>query len=96
MSNRRKRQARRRKLSTYERWMADRYRPHRQYTAAEVRKILVDDGIARRPTPLAWFMLAIDYISVKDRTDKDTVFIQINDEVRSVTGFNLPTSGLTV
>jgi hypothetical protein len=94
VSNRRKRQHRRRILTAEERWLRDRYRPHRNYTSTEVRAILIEDGINRQPTPIEWFIAAIEYISVKDRTDKDLVFRSVNDEVRAVTGLNLPTSGL--
>jgi hypothetical protein len=94
MSNRRKRQHRRRILTAGERYLADRYPPHRNLSSSDVRRILIEDGTKRQPTPLAWFLTGIEYISVKDKVDADTVFIQINDEVTAATGLPLPTSGL--
>jgi hypothetical protein len=90
MSNRRKRQARRRALTPHQRWHADRYRPHRQYTAAQVRTILVEDSCLRRDIPLTWFVYGIVYIAAKERRSKEAVTIEIQEAVREKTGLPLP------
>lgn len=90
MSNRRKRRARRQTLTPQQRWEADRYRPHRDYTAAEVRKILVDDAILRRDTPLTWFVYGVVYIAAKERKSKDAVMVEIEQACHAATGLPLP------
>lgn len=97
MSNRRKRKAARALRQTpLQRYMADRYRPHRQYTATQVRQILVDDGVARADTPLSWYVDGCKYIAALERKHIDTVHVEINDEVVARCGLPLPIHGLTL
>lgn len=96
MSNHARRGTRRRRLTPAERYRADRYKDHRKYSAAQVRQILVDDGVARADTPLTWFVQGISYIATMERTDRDTVFTQINDTVQERCGLPLPITGLTL
>jgi hypothetical protein len=93
MSNRRKRQARRRHLTPAQKWAADRYRPHRQLSADEVRKIIVDDGVNRRPTPLTWLVHGVTYIAAKERRSKEAVMIELQALCKAGCGLPLPTSG---
>jgi hypothetical protein len=93
MSNRRKRQARRHHMTPAQRWAADRYRPHRQYTAAQVRQILVDDGVNRRSTPLTWLVHGVTYIAAKERRTKEAVFVEIEQACIAGCGLPLPKSG---
>lgn len=93
MTNRKQRRARRRTMTPAERFNADRYRPHRNMTSAEVRQVLVDDGVARRLTPLTWFIQGVTYIALKDKLPRDTVYTQIDETVRERCGMGLPQPG---
>jgi hypothetical protein len=96
MSNRRKRRATRSMKTPLERYMADRYRPVRQYTPGQVRQILVDDGCNRADTPLSWYVDACKYIAAKERKHIETVHCEIAGEVEARTGLPLPITGLTL
>jgi hypothetical protein len=96
MSNRRKRQARRHHMTPAQRWAADRYRPHRQYTAAQVRQILVEDGVNRRDTPLTWLVRGVEYIALHERRDKDVVFVEIEQACIEACGLPLPRTGVNL
>jgi hypothetical protein len=96
VSNRRKRKATRSYKTPAERWRADRYRPHRQYTAAQVRRILVDDSAARLDIPLSWFVAGIQYIAAKERKTNEDVTIEIREACIEQCGLDLPITGLTL
>lgn len=83
-------------MTPAERWAADRYRPHRNYSAAEVRRILIEDGIERRATPLTWMVNGITYIAAKEKLPRDAVFVGIQNEVQAAVGLPLPTTGLVL
>lgn len=90
MSNRPRRRGKRRHLTHAERWAADRYRPHRSMTVDEIRTVLVEDGVARRHTPLTWFVQAITFIALKEKRTRDAVYSEINEQVRERCGLPLP------
>lgn len=95
MSNRKRRQMRRGASKTLrQRWLEERYKPHRNLSSREVRAILVEDGVRRQPTPLTWFVQGITYIATRENLPRDTVFVQINEAVIEGCGFPLPTSGV--
>lgn len=94
MSNRRRRQARRRQLTDHEKWMRDRYRPHRQYTAAEVRKVIVEDGVARRDIPMDWLVKGVVYIAAKERRTKEAVMVELDQMCQAQCGLPLPRAGV--
>lgn len=97
MSNRRKRQIRRRRTMTaHERYMADRYRPPRNYTTAQLRQIIHEDGVRRADIPLTWFVQAVTYIAAKDNLPRDTVLEQLDQACIAAVGLPLPRAGLTL
>jgi hypothetical protein len=93
MSNRRKRQARRHHRTPHEQWMAERYRPPRQYTPTQLRQLVLEDGVNRRATPMTWYIGALKYIAAKERKHIDDVHIEIEQACVAACGLPLPTSG---
>lgn len=96
MSNRRRRQAKRRQLTDHEKWMRDRYRPHRQMTAREVRKVIVEDGVARRDIPLDWFVKGVVYIAARERRTKEAVMVELDALCQEQCGMPLPRAGVSM
>lgn len=86
MSNhaRRRRTARRSDLSREGR------RHPKHYTADQLERFLVDDGVHRHPTQLDWAAEAFVEIGRQRRQNPDDVFKQVEAAVREACGLGLP------
>jgi len=60
-----------------------------QLDAAELHRQLVTDAIGGLETPPGWFLAACDRIARLDRTDPETVYQRVREEVASL-GRSMP------
>jgi len=73
----------------------DRRKHPSRYTSIELRAMLVDDGIHRRPlggkneAGLRWFTDAIARIAADERKAQEDVFAEIRTEIAATTGVDL-------
>jgi hypothetical protein len=93
MSNRRKRQARRRTMTAAERWHAERYRPPRFLESEEIRRIILDDSVARRSVPMTWSLQALQLLAFRERTTTEALHVEMEQACMAAVGLPMPTTG---
>lgn len=88
-----RRRSRRQALTDQQKWMAQRYRAHRSYSARQLREILVEDAVGRFATPIEWFTVAVHLIAMAEHTTDEVVFQSIRAACIDGCGRDLPLAG---